>query len=195
MTTEVEDRRRLEIHRSAFDARAIVVAALAVLVLLAAALTWWVATRSGPDDDRPDVTGAGVYQVGTIDGETSPAVAAAVSAVHKALSYDYRTLDVGLGRAVAAMSPEFAEEFSTTFDRAVRKMAISTKAVTAAVVRGAGLVTSDDSKATVLVYVDQSLAAGRKTSSGASAQVSQSRVVVELERSGNDWLVTSITPL
>jgi len=169
--------------------------ALVVLVLLAAALTGWVATHSGPEDIRPAVADDGAYEPGTIDGERSPAVVAALDAVPKALSYDYRTLDEGLDRAVAAMSPEFAEEFRATFDRAVRDMAVSTKAVTTAVARGAGLVSSDDSAAAVLLYVDQSLADGRKKHSDAPAQVSQSRVVVELKRIDDDWLVSSITPL
>lgn len=168
--------------------------ALAALVLLAAVLTGWVAMRGGPDDLPPSVSDTG-YQAGTIDGERSPAVAAALAAVPKALSYDYRSLDEGLDRAVATMAPEFADEFRTTFDRTVREMAVSTKAVTEAVVRGAGLVRTDDTSASVLVYVDQSPADGPKARPDTPLQVTQSRVVVELERSGDEWLVTSITPV
>jgi hypothetical protein len=175
--------------------RRLLVPVLVVLVVAAAALTWWVATRPAAEAVEPAVQQDGSYTVGTIPGDGHEAVEAAVAALPIVLSYDFRTLDEGLDSAAGQMTDSFAGEFCDTFDKTVRAMATSKKAVTNASVRGAGVVRADNDKAVVLAYVDQVLVSG-KQAKGANApvKVSQSRVLVELRRDDGDWRIDAINP-
>lgn len=173
------------------------VAALTVLVLGAGALTAYVATRPSPDGTRPEVSQDGTYRPGSLPSEPGEdAVAAALKAVPKALSYDYRTLDEGLADATALMTDDFRNEFSKVFAATARPSALEKKAVTNALVRGAGLVRLEgDDEAYCLVYVDQVLVdSATMKDKAAPVAVSQNRVLVGLERKDGDWLVSSIQP-
>lgn len=132
-------------QRPSLDARAtmqklrrILVPALVVLVVAAAGLLAWVATRPDPDATRPLSAKDGVYTDGTIPGDGQHAVVEAVTAIPLALSYNYATLDKGLDEAVAHMTGSFAQEFRSTFDKTAGRLATSRKAVAQATVRAAG---------------------------------------------------------
>lgn len=110
------------------------------------------------------------------------------------LSYDYRTLNKNLRNATAGMTPKFVDTFTDTFDTVVKPMATKNKAVTKALVRGAGLATlsADESTATCVLFVDQLLV----TSKGADKQphVGKERVTVVLKQVDGIWLLDNIEP-
>lgn len=171
------------------------IVALAVLVVAAAVLTGWLASRPEPGVVKPAVQKDGSYTVGTIAGEADQAVQSAVDVLPAALSFDFRSLDESLSSATAGMTESFAEEFSATFDKTARPMAEDKSAVTNTLVRGAGLVRLDGERAVCLVYVDQVLVSSDTAKNKPlPVQVSQNRVTVDLVRVDGDWKVDGITP-
>ena len=143
---------------------------------------------------RPDVNADGVYRVGTVPDRS--AVQAAVTALPLALSYDYQSPERTLAAATSKMTPDFADEFRSTFDATVRPLALKEKAVTHTKVRAAGVVDRSGSRVTCLVYVDQVLASSTDLASGKKpVKVGQNRVLVRLVRVGHSWKVDDITPM
>lgn len=170
-------------------------AVLTVLVLAAAALTGYLATRPSPETVRPMMAESGDYRAGTVPG-AGGAVEAAVEALPVALSTDYRDLEAGLAEATSLMTASFAEEFRSTFDASARGLARQRKSVTEAHVRAAGLVRADGDRATCLLYVDQVLVSSRTMKNRAQpVSVSQTRVLVDLEKVGRVWKVDGIEPV
>lgn len=177
--------------------RKILILVLAVLLIASAGLTGWVITRDdSPKVVTPDVRADGSYRVGTVgDDDALAATKAAAKAMPVALSYDYRSLDTSLDKATALMTAGFAKEFRSTFDKTTRTMATDKQAITTALVRGAGVVGSvHDSRATVLVFLDQVLVSSKTKKSGDPLKVSQNRVHVSLRKVDGRWRVSDIEP-
>ena len=131
----------------------------------------------------------------------------AVAAVPDVLSYDYRSLGATPDRARPHLTPEFARQYQQTFQATVIPMATANRAVTKALVRGAGLIDSSADQARCLVFVDQLLVSAapapapksppaESLSPGTSVptKVTQNRVMVTLTRRGDTWLVADLTP-
>jgi Mce-associated membrane protein len=174
----------------------IITTVLALLVLLAAAGTWHLATRPEPADIRPAMSQQGDYTPGSIPGELSvDAVRVAVEQVPRILSYDYRTLDKHAHTVAGSMTPAFRDTFTDTLRRAVVPMAGKNKAITKAVVRGAGVsrITDDESRATLLLFVDQMLVSTHGKKAG-QPRIGQERVTVELAQVDGQWLIDDIKP-
>ncbi len=174
------------------------IAVLGVLVLAAAVLTGYLATRPEPADVRPEVATDGDYRPGSLPSEGGEdAVQASVKAVQKALTYDFRTLDEGLADATELMTDDFRTEFREVFEATARPSALEKKAVTRTLVRGGGLVRLEkgDDEAVCLVYVDQVLVdSATMRNKEQPVTVSQNRVLVGLELEDGEWLVSSIEP-
>jgi hypothetical protein len=172
--------------------------ALALGVLVAGGLTAWLATRPDPGSHRPEISkDDGTFRTGSLpDDSAEAAVKAAARTMELALALDYRRLDEGLSDATAGMTDSFGAKFSSDFTELARPRALKKKAVTSALVRGAGLVRREgDDEAICLVYVNQVLletkSLGEKDK---PIDVSQNRVLVGLKKVGGDWLVDSIQP-
>lgn len=180
-------------------ARWLLTVVLAILVAAAAVLT----VRLAADDEvvegtRPVLAEDGTYTVGTVLGEPSDALAAAVAAVPAALSYDYANLEASLVAATSRMTEDFAAEFRTTFEASVRPLAVQKQAVSEAQVRAAGVVSSSDAGNTVvcLVYVDQVLVSSKELkASDQPVKIGQTRVSVRLVRVGDSWKVDDLQPV
>ena len=179
-------------------ARRILVGVLALLVLVAGGVTAWLATRPDPESHRPAISEKdGSYRPGSLPSDKGEdAVKAASEAMELALALDYRTLDEGLSDAVKQMTDTFGKRFSGDFNKLARPRALKKKAVTSALVRGAGLVRLEgDDQAFCLVYVNQVLLETRTMGKKAKPiDVAQNRVLVGLKQVDGDWLVDSIQP-
>jgi predicted metal-binding membrane protein len=169
---------------------------LVVLVVLAAGLTTFLATRSSPKDETPTISKDGAYHVGSLPtADAKNAVEAAVATLPVALSYDYRDLAKGLAGATSHMTTTFGAEFAGTFNKTVKAQATQQKAVANALVRGAGLVSLDGNSAVCVVYVNQVLASSKTMAQQKSpVKLTQSRVLVGLSQQAGKWLVDSIEP-
>lgn len=180
------------------EARRRVVEVLTALVIIGSALCLYLAlTRPDrvPIAERPGEGAA--YRVAELAGPGGPALAAAVAAVPAALSYDFRRLDASLARATRSMTASYAAEFTATFDERARPVARARKAVTRAVVRGAGLVrTSGDARAVVLVFIDQLLVRSTRQDAGeAPTTLSRNRVLITMVLRAGTWKIDDIRPL
>ncbi|MFL6024761.1 MAG: hypothetical protein ACJ72O_15595 [Marmoricola sp.] len=177
-------------------ARRILIIVLTALLAGSAALTVVVTTRDEPATVTPKVLADGRYRVGTVgDDDATAAVRAAAKALPVALSYDYRSLDKSLKAATGLMTTSFATEFSRTFDKTTRAMAVEKQAITSALVRGAGIVGQvHGDRATVLVYLDQVLVSSRAKKASDPLKVSQNRVHVSMRKVGGHWRVDNIDP-
>ena len=93
------------------------------------------------------------------------------------------------------MTDTFGKRFSSDFNKLARPRAVQKKAVTSALVRGAGLVRLEgDDEAFCLVYVNQVLLETKSLGKKKPIDVSQNRVLVGLKKVDGDWLVDSIQP-
>ncbi|KAA1427811.1 hypothetical protein [Nocardioides antri] len=170
-----------------------VTAVLAGLVVLAAILLAWLVARPASDPVKPRIGEDGTYAVGTIPGDER-AVRTATEVLSAALSYDYRTLEDGMDTATRQMTDSFATEFRATFDKTAGKLAPKEQAVSRSLVRGAGLVESDEDHATCVVFLDQVLVESKDRAGKAPITVSKNRVLVTLRKEDGDWKVDGIEP-
>lgn len=168
---------------------------LVALILVAAAVVGWLATRDEPTAKVPSAEEDGSYVVGTLPDDAEPAVRACADGLARALSYDYRSLDADLDRATALMTTAFGKRFRDTWEKTTRRDASAKKVVTKAVVRGAGLVTSDGGKVRCLTFLDQVLVRSTGIDKGSEpVKVSQNRVTVSVREVDGTWLVDDIKP-
>ena len=172
---------------------------------LVAALVLTGAAGCGKDKPSAKVTGAvstpgvqsdGNYRLGTMPtSDSAAAVKAAAEALPVAFSYDYRTLDASLKKAIALMTPAFATKFADTFKTTTVAMATEKKAITTALVRAAGIVGSiDNGRALVLIYLDQVLVSSKDKLASDPLKVSQNSVHVSLRKIDGKWKVDDIEP-
>lgn len=176
--------------------------AVVAVLAVAAAVTLGVELKNRPEPvvaeapSLPATDASGAYTPAELPGEAGPALAAAVTTAPLAVTYDYRDLPGSVTRATAGMTPDFASEFTTTFDRTAKPLAQGKKAVTQGVVRAAGVVRlTDPTHALCLVYLDQLLVSSETMKRKQTPiNVSQNRVLVGVELVDGSWRVSSIDP-
>lgn len=126
-----------------------------------------------------------------VDAAGEDAVSAAASKVATVLSYDYRHLTDDFSRAEAQLTPRFRKQYEATTAKGVEPLAAKYKAISTAAVTSAGLVTAEPDRATVLVFVAQTVTNSQLT----APRLDRSRINVGLVRSGDDWLIDSLSPV
>lgn len=144
----------------------------------------------------PTVQPDGSYQLGSLpNAEAAAALKVAVATLPIAVSYDHRSLDESLAKATASMTPRFAAEFRKIFDQTTRPKALKEKAITSALVRGAGVVDPvRDAEVTCLIYLDQVLVASTSKKADSPLKVTQNSVRVKLQKTDGTWKVDGIEP-
>jgi Mce-associated membrane protein len=116
---------------------------------------------------------------------------AATTGAQAALSYDYLHLSANFAAAEKLMTPSFKANYAHETAANVKGPAVKYHAVSVATVEGAGVASIASSRATVLVFVDQTV---RNTQLSAP-RLDRSRVQVSLVRSGGKWLINNLSPL
>jgi Mce-associated membrane protein len=102
---------------------------------------------------------------------------------------DYRSVDKDLSRVLAQSTGTFRKEFeSGTKD--LTDLVVKNKAVSTGEVLAAGIVTADSDSARVLVVADATV--GNSASSD-QQQVRHYRMQLDMVRSGNRWLTSTLT--
>jgi Mce-associated membrane protein len=156
-----------------------VVAVVALAVAVAVVLAVVVSGLSGRTDQAPS-------------GSATAAVENAASAGAKAaLSYDYRHLGTDFAAAEKLMTPSFKANYISQTNRNVKAPAAKFHAVSDATIEGAGVASMSSSRATVLLFVDQTV---RNTQLSAP-RLDRSRVQVSLVRSNGKWLINNLSPI
>jgi Mce-associated membrane protein len=156
-----------------------VAAAVALAVAVAVVLTVVVTHLSG--------------RTGSVasSGATAAAENAATAGAKAALSYDYRHLSADFTAAEQLMTPRFKADYTAKTTHEVKAPAAKFHAVSVATVEAAGVASMSSSRATVLVFVDQTV-----TNTQLSApRLDRSRVQVSLVRTDGKWLVDNLSPI
>jgi Mce-associated membrane protein len=125
----------------------------------------------------------------TADARTD-ALDAAKTRVPVLLSYDKKSLDEDLDRAVAQTTGSFADDYEKILTEVVEPTARRRGISTEASVSAAGVVSGDREEVVVLLFLTQTT-----TAKGNRSSVSGSRVEVTLKRSGDDWKISGLRPV
>lgn len=102
-------------------------------------------------------------------------------------SYDYRRLDRDFAAVSARLTPKFRASYGKTA-AALKATLTQYQAVGTAKILDAGLSRLASDKATVIVFLDQTVTS--KTSP--TPTVDRNRIRVQLQRSGDRWLVSAL---
>lgn len=102
------------------------------------------------------------------------------------LSYKHDTLDADLKAGTRFLTPEYAKTFTETFDQFVRPNAPKLQAVVTAKVLASAVVTADEDRAQILVYVDQTSVT---TANNGRPQLALNRTTFDMVKRDGTWLV------
>ena len=148
--------------------------AVVVLAVVAAAVAFGLTQRSRADDLEQEA-------------DERRAVATAASTFASALlSYDADDLDVARERVTALATPDFAAEYEDAFEGGLRAVIDQLNAVSTATVRDVFVSEVSGSSARAVVVIDASV-----TSDAGVRDLTGSYVQVELEKVGDQWLVSA----
>lgn len=115
---------------------------------------------------------------------------AAAQATQELLSYDYRTIDHDLARAVGWTTGSFTQELQALDDKVVKPAALSKLVVTQTTVSDVAVVRNTASTVELLVFANQVT-----VSKGAQTQRNSSRLSVSMKKVDDKWLVTALQPI
>lgn len=105
--------------------------------------------------------------------------------------YDHASVDQQAEAAARGLTPDFAEEYMNLMNNVVAPGA-KEKSITVQVgVQGSAVVSADADRAEVLLYLNQITT----SSENPEAASSGSRVLVELVKDGDRWLVDRLSPI
>ncbi len=129
------------------------------------------------------------------DSHTNGAAAARINALAAAqhdvavvLSYDYRELQRDFAAAEASLTPSFRKKYVATTTKAVTPAAAKYKVIVRAVVTASGSMTATARSASVLVFVQQTTTNTQLT----APRLDRSRIIVDLVKSGDRWLINNL---
>lgn len=103
-------------------------------------------------------------------------------------SYDYRSLDTDFAAVTDRSTPGFRKSFTQTSD-SLKKVLTQYSATAKSTVVAAGVTSSSQQHAVVLVFINQT---ATNTNQKAGPTTDQSRVQVTLSRSGSRWLIEAV---
>lgn len=162
--------------------RGAVVGLSVALLVVAGVLAWQ--TRSLQNDSDLD-------NRAQLDKSAQESVVTIVSrGLAQVLSYDYQQPDATRAFADQILDGQAREEYDELF-KSLEERAPGQKLTMTAQVQVAGVKELSDSKATLLVFVDQR--SSRKADDEASASAAQ--LSVTAERKGDTWVITGLKPL
>lgn len=132
-----------------------------------------------------------VNEARAADEAGDAAVSAAKSDAQEILSYDYRSLDSNFQQGLAATTGGFRTQYQQTTSQLVRPQATQQKVIVQAAVMNAGLITSTDDNAVVLLFVDRVT-----TKAGQSKPTfNQDRVRMTMTKVNGKWLCSKLDAL
>ena len=122
------------------------------------------------------------------------APAAAERAVKEVFGYDYRTLPADRKRAESFLTGDYKKEYERTATALEKQkdgapgLAVQTKAVVTSTPLGSAVVAAEGDAAQVLVYVNLT-----SKKADADPQIFQNRVMLNMRKDGDRWLVSKVT--
>ncbi len=126
----------------------------------------------------------------SLNGARTSALVAAKSYAVDLASYNYQHLGQDFGKVLAESDPTFKQDF-TQSSEALKTALVRYDASASASVVAAGLVSATNSRAVVLVFLNQTV----KNTLQRTNPTTESRVEITLLRSGGRWLIDEVTLL
>jgi Mce-associated membrane protein len=102
-------------------------------------------------------------------------------------SYDYRHLDTDFTEVATRMTPSFAKSYTETSDR-LKPTFTQYKTQVVARLQGFGVTSVSTSKATIVVFLDQTV----RTSQSSTPRVDRNRLELHLVHQKGKWLVAKL---
>jgi Mce-associated membrane protein len=102
-------------------------------------------------------------------------------------AYDYRTLDADFKKVTTGMTPAFAKDYTDTSNK-LKPTLVQYKTRVTSSLQGAGVTSAGTTKATVVVFLDQTV----NTSQSSVPRLDRNRLQIQLERHHGKWLVAKL---
>jgi Mce-associated membrane protein len=102
-------------------------------------------------------------------------------------AYDYRTLDADFKKVTAGMTAGFAKDYTDTSGK-LKPTLVQYKTRVTSSLQGAGVTSAGTTKATVVVFLDQTV----NTSQSSVPRLDRNRLQIQLERHNGKWLVAKL---
>jgi Mce-associated membrane protein len=122
-----------------------------------------------------------------VNAARSSAVQAAKTFAVDFGSYDYRHLDADFREVASRMAPAFAKSYTETSDR-LKPTFVQYKTQVTARIQGYGVTSVSTSKATVVVFLDQTV----RTSQSTTPRIDRNRLEIHLIKHQGSWLVEKL---
>ncbi|MFG2057557.1 hypothetical protein ACGFI9_26405 [Micromonospora sp. NPDC048930] len=132
----------------------------------------------------------GDHRAGQRDQAVRQALATAPAAAKALFSYDYRTFDDSVANGRTFATGAFAEEYAQT-TAALKSTATKQQAVVLAEVSATGVVSADQDRVELLLYLNQY----RRNVTTAGEKVDQNRVVLTMVPVRGEWKVVKATAI
>jgi Mce-associated membrane protein len=115
------------------------------------------------------------------------AVAAAKSFALDFGAYDYQHLDTEFQEVAQKMTPDFAKSYLETSDK-LKSTFVQYKTQVTARIQGWGVTSASTSKATVVVFLDQTV----RTAQSSTPRIDRNRLEIQLAHTDGKWLVAKL---
>lgn len=125
------------------------------------------------------------------DQARTDAVKAANEDVVALLSYDYKTVDDELAKARGSLTGPFLDDYTKLTSTVVAPAAKDQNIVTKATVVGSSVVSADPNRVVALLFINQNTT----TKTAPEASSSGSRVTLTMDKVGDRWLVSALSPV
>jgi Mce-associated membrane protein len=102
-------------------------------------------------------------------------------------TYDYRSLDADFKKVTEGMTDKFAKDYTSTSSK-LKATLVQFKTRVTASIQGAGVTSASTAKATVVVFLDQTV----NTSQSSVPRLDRNRLQIKLERHHGKWLVGTL---
>jgi Mce-associated membrane protein len=103
-------------------------------------------------------------------------------------SYDYQKLDEDFQVVASHLTKDFATKYAKVSSD-LKQIIVQYKGKSTATVQGAAVASATTTKATVLVFLDQSVT----TSQSSTARLDRNRLEMSLEKQGSTWLIADLS--
>ncbi|MFB7877649.1 h domain protein [Nocardia sp. NPDC056064] len=137
------------------------------------------------------VSGYQLWQHDRTEQARSDAMSTASHTVSAMFTYEPATVDTELTKAAEGLTESFRSDYLKLITEAIAPGAKEKQLTVKATTQAEGIVDADPDHAVVLLYLNQ-LTTSKDTPDGTT---SGSRVRVSLDKSGDRWLVSQVTPV
>ncbi len=114
----------------------------------------------------------------------------ATKEIPEVFAYDYQTVERSLADAYALLTPAYRQEFRKSANAQIIPEAKKREVVVQANVVGAGVISAQRDSASVMVYLNRTV-----TDKSRQPLYDGSRLRVDFQKIGKQWLINYITPI